>query len=162
MTSFIFRAPSGVPGDVTRPDDTIVEPGTINASAAPQSYGVAVKMVSGKIEAFAAADTADLFYGILSRSAPAIAGNTNESFGSGVPNPDAIQGIVRKGYVNVTCAAGDPVRGAKVWLRVVESLPSLVGDFETAEVVGETVELQNVTWALEGKDADGVTEVYVN
>ena len=50
MTSILYRASSGVAGDVTRPDNTVVEPGLLNAAKAPTAFGAPVKIVSGKFE----------------------------------------------------------------------------------------------------------------
>lgn len=130
MTSYLYRAPAGIAGDISRPDDTIVESGLLNAAEAPTAFGAPVKVVSGKFEKIAASDTAAVFYGILSRIAPSIAGDLTETFAGGTPNTDSVQGIVREGYVNVACTIGTPARGGVVYMRVVADTGKAVGDLE--------------------------------
>ena len=161
MTSFLYRAPSGVAGDVTRPDDTIVEPGLLNAAKAPTAFGAPVKIVSGKFEAIEASDTAAVFYGILSRVAPSIAGDLTQTFASGTPNVESVQGIVVKGYVNVVCTQGTPVRGGAVYMRVTAATGKAVGDLEATADGVNNVALPGVTWAVDGKDASNVTEIRI-
>lgn len=161
MTSFLYRAPSGVAGDITRADDTVVEPGLLNASAAPTAFGAPVKIVSGKFEKIAASDAASVFYGILSRVAPSIAGDTAETFASGTPNTDSVQGIVRRGYVNVVCTIGTPARGGIVYMRVVAATGKAVGDLEATADGTDNVALTGVTWGVSGKDSSNVTEIRI-
>lgn len=161
MTSFLYRAPSGVAGDVTRPDDTIVESGLLNAAKAPTAFGAPVKIVSGKFEAIEASDAATVFYGVLSRVAPSIAGDTAQTFAGGTPNAESVQGIVRKGYVNVLCKQGTPARGGTVYMRVVAAPGKAVGDLEATADGVNNVALTGVTWAVDGKDASNVTEIHI-
>lgn len=135
MTSILYRASAGVAGDVSRPDDTVVEPGLINSAQAPTAFGAPIKLVSGKIEKIAASDVASVFAGILSRIAPSIAGDTAQTFAGGTPNAESVQGIVTEGYVNVACTIGTPVRDGNVYMRVVADTGKAVGDLEaTADV----------------------------
>lgn len=136
MTSILYRASSGVAGDVTRPDDTVVEPGLLNAAKAPTAFGAPVKIVSGKFEKIEASDAATVFAGVLSRIAPSIAGDTAQTFASGTPNTNSVQGIVVKGYVNVVCTIGTPARGGTVYMRVVAGAGKAVGDLEATWGVG--------------------------
>lgn len=161
MTSILYRASSGVAGDVTRPDNTVVESGLLNASAAPTAFGAPVKLVSGKFEKIASGDAATVFAGILSRIAPSIAGDLVQTFAGGTPNADAVQGIVVKGYVNVVCTQGTPARGGQVYMRITADTGKLVGDLETAADAGKCVALSGVTWAVDGKDASNVTEIRI-
>jgi len=161
MTSILYRASSGVAGDVTRPDDTVVESGLLNAAKAPAAFGAPVKIVSGKFEAVEASDAATVFYGILSRVAPSIAGDLAQTFAGGTPNTDSVQGIVREGYVNVVCTVGTPARGGQVFMRITADTGKLVGDIETAADAGKCVALTGVTWAVDGKDSSNVTEIRI-
>lgn len=161
MTAYLYRAPSGVAGDVTRQQDTIVESGLLNSAKAPTAFGAPVKIVSGKFEKIEASDAATVFAGILSRIAPAIAGDTAETFASGTPNAKSVQGVVVKGYVNVKCAIGTPVRGAAVYMRVTAASGKAVGDLEATADDSNNVALAGVTWAVDGKDADGVAEIRI-
>jgi hypothetical protein len=161
MTSFLYRAPAGVAGDVTRPDDTIVESGLLNAAQAPTAFGAPVKLVSGKFEKIASGDTAAVFAGVLSRVAPSIAGDLVQTYAGGTPNTASVQGIVVKGYVNVVCTQGTPARGGSVFVRVTADTGKAVGDFETAADSGKCVALTGVTWAVDGKDASNIAEIRI-
>jgi len=159
MTSFLFSTPAGVPGDITRQQYTIVESGLLNQAKVPTAFGAPVKLVLGRFEAIEAADTAADFAGILSRLAPSIGGAIDGVFGPGTPNPDATQGIIVKGYCNVRCAIGTPVRGAPVYMRVVPDTGKLVGDLEATADGVNNVLLPGVTWAVDGADADKTAEI---
>ena len=159
MTAFLYRAPSGVAGDITRQQDTIVESGLLNAAKAPTAFGAPLKLVSGKFEAIGSGDAATVFAGVLSRVAPSIAGDTAQTFVSGTPNVQSVQGVVVKGYINVKCAVGTPVRGASVYMRVTADTGKAVGDFETAADSGKCVAIAGATWAVDGKDASNVAEI---
>lgn len=161
MTSILYRAPAGVQGDITRPDDTIVESAFIDPAGAPETFGCAVKMVVGKIKAMTTGDTADKFYGVLSRVAPSIGGNLGEGYMDGKPNPAAPQGVVVKGYVNVKCTVGTPLRGAPVYVRVTAATGKAVGDFEANSDGANSVKLENVIWAVAGKDENGLAEIRI-
>lgn len=161
MTAYMFRAPAGVAGDITRPDDTIVESAMIDPTGAPQNFGCAVKMVLGKIKAMTTGDTADKFYGVLSRVAPSISGDLASGLGDGKPNPAAPQGVVVKGYVNVKCAVGEPLRGDPVYVRVTAATGKNVGDFEANSDGANSVKLENVIWAVAGKDENGLSEIRI-
>jgi hypothetical protein len=163
MPAYLTSMPAGVAGDITKATETIVESGVFTSTTAliPTAFGVPVKLVSGKFQTIAASDTASVFAGVLSRHVPSIAGDTVETFEGGTPNPKSVQGIVVRGYVNVKCTVGTPVRGGTVFMRVTESGVKKVGDFETAADSGACVALSNVTWAVSGKDANNVTEIRI-
>lgn len=138
MTSILYRASSGVAGDVTRPDNTVVEPGLLNAAKAPTAFGAPVKIVSGKFEAIEASNAATVFYGILSRIAPSIAGDLVQTYAGGTPNAESVQGVVRKGYVNVVCTIGTPVRNDAVHMRIVADTGKAIGDLEATSDIATT------------------------
>lgn len=133
--SYLYRMPSGVVGSVTRPLETAVESVFLNAAKPVLSFGAPVKLVSGKAEPFEAGDDALDFYGVLGRVAPSIGGSTAQLFTSQVPNTDSVQGIVTRGYVNVACTIGTPVRGGIVYARVVADTGKAIGDFEATSDV---------------------------
>lgn len=161
MVSFVLRAPSGVAGDVTRTDKTVVEPGQLNPAAVPTAYGQPVKLVAGRFNRIAASDPATVFSGVLARIAPGIAGDTTQAFGPGVPNATSTQGVVIEGYVNVLCPIGTPVRGGAVYMRVAVAAGRAIGDFEATADGVNNVLLPNVIWAVDGKDASNVAEIRI-
>lgn len=159
---FLTRALSGFAGDITRPDATDVEAGVLNATTPPLAFGVPVKVVSGQFHRIAASDAATVFYGILARSVPSIAGDTAETFAAGTPNVRQVANIVRRGYVNVVCfGATVPGRGGAVHMYTTAANGRAVGDLVAAADGSNTVVLTGVTWAVDGRDANNIAEIRI-
>lgn len=171
MVSYLYASPSGVPGDVTRVDDSNVEP-VMLASPFPSNYGLPMKYAAGSggapegVTPMIAADTAAVFCGILVRAVPGISGsNTNESFDTFQPNSAEPQGLLVRGYCSVFVQAGSPVRGQVVGLVQTASGGHLAGQFEVA-TTGNNIPLSgtvvgNVTWAADGVDSNGYGEIRI-
>ncbi len=166
MAAYLYQAPAGVIGDVTRTDETNVEPAMLVAvsSVFAQAFGIPMRYVSGGISQFASGSVAADFAGVLIREVPSISGTVTAGLTDNVPNSEAVQGLAVRGYVSVKCVVGTPARGGVVWVRVVASTGHVIGDFETADAgAGATVALSTTqaTWAVDGKDADSVTEIRI-
>lgn len=166
MTSYLYQAPSGVPGDISRPDKSDVEPAFL-ITPFPANFGVAMKNVAGGITPFAAADAAAVFAGILSRAAPGISqSSSNEVVGTFQPNQVEVNGLCIRGYIMVKLnGGGTPVRGAAVGIVQTASGGHPAGAFEVA-TTGNNIPLTatlvgNVTWASDGVDADGNAEIRI-
>jgi hypothetical protein len=170
MTSYLYQAPSGVPGDITRVDESNVEP-TMLVSPFPTNYGQAMKYATGPggtgVTPMGSGDPASAFCGILSRAVPGISqSNTNESTGTFQPNQAEPQGLCVRGYVNVTVNAGTPQRGQPVYIVTTPSGGHPAGAFETTSNSGNntalsSTEVGNVTWAADGVDAFGNAEIRI-
>jgi hypothetical protein len=170
MVSYLYASPSGVPGDVTRVDESNIEP-TMLVSPFPTNYGQPMKYATGPggtgVTPMVASDTASLFAGILTRAVPGISqSNTNESTGTFQPNQAEPQGLCVRGYVSVIVNAGTPARGGLVYVVVTASAGHPAGAFETTANGGNNVALTgtdvgNVTWAADGVDAFGNAEVRI-
>lgn len=165
MTAYLYQSPSGVPGDVTRVDDSLIEP-VMLITPFPANFGVAMKYVPGGVTPFAAADTASLFAGILARAVPGISqSNVNEAVNVFQPNQSEPNGLCVRGYVNVFVNAGTPVRGQVVGIVQTASGGHPAGSFEVA-TTGNNIPLSgtvvgNVTWAADGVDSFGNGEVRI-
>lgn len=165
MTSYLYAAPSGVPGDISRPDESNVEPAFL-ITPFPANYGVAMKYATGGVTPFVAADAAAVFCGVLSRAAPGISqSNSNEAVNTFQPNQQEVQGLCTRGYATVLCNAGTPVRGQVVGIVQTASGGHPAGSFEVA-TTGNNVPLTgtvvgNVTWASDGVDAAGNAEIRI-
>lgn len=159
-TAILKNAPTGFPGDVSRLQDSIVEP--IMMGSQFSGFGLPFKYNgAGKAVPIAAADTAAAFRGILTRMVPSISGNNNQGFDDSIPNLESAQGALKFGYGLVNCKVGTPVRGGVVYMRVVEALPKLVGDFEATADSTNSVALTQCEWATNGKDANGTAEIRI-
>ena len=156
MATLLFTAPAGVPGDITRQQASQIESGLFNVANAPSAYGAPVKLVSGKFEKIASGDAAAVFVGVLTRVAPSL------SNADGTPKAGDVHGIMRRGYVNVLCTIGTPVKGGIVYMRVTAATGKLVGDFEATADSTLNVVLPRVTWAVDGKDASNVAEIRID
>lgn len=161
MTAILYRASSGVPGDITRQLYTNVEQALLNSAKVPAAFGLPVKMTSGKLEKIEVGDNAASFYGILSRLSPSIAGDTAQTFASGTPNASAVQGVVVNGYVNVACTIGTPVRNGTVYMRVVAASGKAIGDLEATADGVNNVALTGVVWASDGRDSSNNAEICI-
>lgn len=175
--AYLLNAPNGVPGDISRPDESSVEPGMLIAVSGvfAQSFGIPVKNATGGFQQFnGGAETASLFAGLLIREVPqqAAQGDLGQFTGT-VPNPVQPQGIMVRGYANVVCAVGTPVRGNPVYCQIVSdssgpggsTVP--VGAFRADGVdSGNAIALTgtkvgNVTWATDGVDSNLNAEIRI-
>jgi len=163
--AYLYQAPAGFAGDITRTDETNVEPAKLVALASvyAQRFGEAMRYVAGGIQQFTTGLTAADFAGVLVREVPSISGSTAQSFTDTVPNPDQVQGLAVRGYVAVKCTAGTPARGGIVYVRIVSATDRPIGAFEADSDGGNSVALSatQAEWASDGKDADGIAELRI-
>lgn len=162
--AYLYNAPAGVAGDITRVDQTNVEPAMLVAATGvyAQAFGIPLKYVSGGVQQFnGGAETEADFAGVLVREVPSISGNALGGFDNNIPNPDQVQGMAVRGYINVKCVAGDPVRGANVFVQIVANGGVAVGAWRATDDGANAIELTNVTWASDGKDADNNAEIRI-
>lgn len=158
MTSFLFKAPAGIPGAITRVDDTTVEPGYIAAANGPTLFGQPVKIdaATGKFLLMGAASVAADFYGILIREVPSISGGSPnaQAFSDGTPSLTSFHGIATRGYVNVVCATGTPVRGGAVYVRILDGGAGRpIGAYEATADGANSVLVPTLVWAANGREA---------
>lgn len=166
MPAYLFQAPNGIPGDITRTDESNVEPAMLVAASSvyAQAFGIPMKYVTGGIQQFnGGAETAASFAGVLIREVPSISGNLNSGFTDNIPFPEVPQGLMVRGYCTVFCAAGTPARGGVVYIQIVANGGVPVGAFRATADSSNTVALTatQAEWATDGKDADGNAELRV-
>lgn len=166
--SYAFQVPAGVPGDVSRPDETNVEQAFL-VSPFPANYGLPMQFASGPagtgVTAIITAAGASGFAGLLVRAAPSISNSsTNESTGIESPNQSEVQGLAVRGYVSVVCAFGTPVRGAAVYVCTTAETGHTVGALEAGSNAYNTILSGEaaVTWAADGKDDFNNAEVRID
>lgn len=166
MTSYLYNSPSGVIGDVSRVDESNVEPAML-VTPFPANYGVAMKYGTNGITPYAAADAATVVAGLLTRAVPGISqSNTNESAGTFQPNQSEPQGLMVRGYATVKVNAGTPVRGQPVYIVQTAAGGHPAGAFETTSNAGANIALSgtiagNWTWASDGVDSQGNAEIRI-
>lgn len=160
--AYLKQAPVGIPGDITRTDETNVEPIMLVAASTvfAQAFGIPLKYVAGGAQQFnGGAETAASFAGVLVREVPSIAGTaaSDLTFDGTVPNPLQPQGMAVRGYVSVKCTQGTPARGGIVYVRIAAgSGLRVVGAFEAVSDGGNSVALSaaQAEWATDGMDTD--------
>lgn len=169
MPAYLFNAPAGFPGDISRPDESNIEPAKLVALASVfvQSFGVAMRYVSGGIQQWTTGLAKADFAGALVREVPSIAGSTLSDVADvndgGVPNPFQVQGLLVRGYMVVKCTQGTPARGGIVYVRIVSATDRPIGAFEASSDGGNSVALDAVQaeWATDGVDANGFAELRI-
>lgn len=164
--AYLKQAPTGVPGDITRPDESNVEPAMLVAASSvyAQSFGIPMKYVVGGIQQFnGGAETAPDFAGVLVREVPSISGSVTAGLTDNTPYPAVPQGLLVRGYINVFCQHGTPVRGAPPYIQIIASGGIPVGAFRADADGGNAVVLTatQAEWASDGLDASGNAELRV-
>lgn len=168
VPAYLFQAPNGVPGDITRTDETNVEPAMLIAASTvfAQKYGIPMKYVTGGIQQFnGGAETAASFAGVLVREVPGIAGSSaSDALNNAVPNPLQPNGLAVRGYISVFCFAGTPARGGVVYVQIIANAGAAVGDFRADGTdSGNAIALTaaQAEWATDGVDADKNAELRI-
>lgn len=171
MVSYLFQAPNGYAGDITRSDESNVEPAQLvgvgtSPIVYPSGFGQPMKYVTGGIQQFnGGAETAASFAGILVREVPGISGSSADDavFEPTSPLPNQIQGLCVRGYVSVKCTQGTPARGGIVYIRIIAASGKFVGDIEAVSDGGNSVALSatQAEWASDGKDSFNNAELRI-
>lgn len=165
MPSYLYQAPAGVAGDITRVDETSVEPAMLVAvsSVYAQAFGIPLVYKTGGVSQWEASHVAADFAGVLVREVPSISGSIAQGFDTNIPNPEQVQGMAVRGYVNVKCKQGTPARGGVVYVRVEADTGKAIGDFEAVSDTTKSVALSatQATWACDGKDSDNNAELRI-
>lgn len=168
--AYTFAAPAGIAGDITRTDETNVEPAQLvpaGGTTFPSAFGLAMKYVSGGIQQFnGGAETAASFAGVIVREVPGISGavaDDSTANGTGTPwGANVPVGMAVRGYVSVQCVYGTPTRGGVVYVRIVANGNNgTVGTFDATSDSSNNVALSNTqaSWASDGKDANNNAEL---
>jgi hypothetical protein len=175
MPAYLFNAPAGFIGDVTRPDESNVEPAFLvgvgtSPPVYPAAFGLAMKYVAGGLQQFnGGAETAPSFAGILIREVPqqgsSLAPDAQSTLTADVPNPVQTQGLLVRGYALVQCTHGTPARGGVVYVQIVADTAAIVGSFRADGTDGSNAIALTATqaeWASDGVDANGFAEIRIS
>jgi hypothetical protein len=174
--AFTFRAGAGFPGEVTRQENSIIEPVVLNASNPPLLYGVPMVIDStggnaGIVRPLVAGDSGlTAFYGILVRPFPTSQasvtnfGNTPLG-GAGVPPTSGPASLLVSGYiaVQVPVAQTLAVKNGLVFIWVAATSGAHIqGGFETVSS-GSTISIPASLCRYNGaQDANGIIELAFN
>lgn len=161
VPAYTLQAPTGVPGDITRTDETNVEPAlqVVQGSDFPK-VGMGVKYTSdGAGIQVPSGDAATAFAGVMVREVPGISNSSadDSSFSPQTPLTTVPVGLAVRGYVSVICVAGTPVRGGVVYWQVTDHSGVKAGAFRADGTdSGNAVALTaaQAEWATNGADAD--------
>lgn len=164
--SYLFEAPNGVAGDITRTDESNVEPAMLVAATGvfAQAFGIPMKYVAGGIQQFSGSEAATAFAGVLVREVPAIGGVGSDLSFATVPYPPVPQGLCVRGYISVLCVVGTPARGGVVYVQVTANAGVAVGSFRADGTdSGNAVALTaaQAEWASDGVDASFNAELRI-
>lgn len=154
--AFLYRMPSGIPGDVSRKSQSTIE--SHISSGTFGGLGVFGKFVGGKFVPLEAADKE--VYGLLVRSYPTQ--SATDSFGNAVPQSGTMQDVLRRGYMTVKCNAGTAKASNTIFVRVNAGTPAKpVGGIEAVADAANTIELKNAIF-MHDADAQGNVEISFN
>lgn len=157
--AILTRMPSGIPGDISRRAQSIVEPVQLDPANAFAGYGLPGKFsAGGKLVPIAAADVGAAVYGFLVRPYPTQTANAD---GSGV-NLSQMGDVLRFGFMTVKCNAGVAAFNGTVYVRVAAAAAGKpIGGIEAAADAGNCVAIPNCTFKA-AADAGGNVEIEFN
>lgn len=162
MTSFLKRMPYGIPGDVTRPSQSTIEAGVLNASLPFTKYGVPGKIASGKFVPLAGGEAAAAIYGLLVRPFPITGANASDPLGTAVPPTSGVADVLRRGYINVKNNAGTPALNGVVYVRIAAgTVNQPIGGIEAAADGANTIVMTGAIF-MGAADANGNVEIAYN
>ncbi|WP_038342296.1 hypothetical protein [Acinetobacter sp. A47] len=152
--AFLYRMPSGIPGDISRKAHSTVEAHITKGNFS--GFGLFGKLTAAGFVPLEAADT-DV-YGLIVRSYPTQ--SAVNGMGLAVPQPNIVHDVMRRGYMTVKCNAGTAKTAGKVFVRVAAGTDlKPVGGIEAVADGANTIELKN---ALFMHDADAQNNVEIS
>lgn len=154
---FLYRMPSGIPGDVSRKSHSTIEAHPITGSFA--AYGLFGKLdTNGNFAPLGSSDTS--VYGLLVRAYPVQ--STTNTQGPAMPPTSGIQDVLRRGYMTVLCNAGTAKKGGAVFVRVdAATVSKPIGGIEAVADGVNTIQLSNSIF-MHDADAAGNVEISYN
>lgn len=156
--AFLYRMPSGIPGDNSRPSVATIEPVMLDSTNPFAVYGVPGKIAGGKFVPLAEGDPATVIYGLLVRAYPAMGSEITNLMGP----RNSVGDAMRRGYMTVKLNAGTSALGGAVYVRVgAASATKPIGGIEAVADSTNTVVLTGATF-MSAADADGNVEIAYN
>jgi hypothetical protein len=156
--SLLYRMASGIPGDVSRPAQSLIEPATLNAALPFSAYGMVGKFAAGKFVPLAGGETAADVRGFLVRPYPTQTANAD---GSGIQQ-GIIGNVMRRGYMTVKCGAGVPAKDGQVYARIAAAAAGKpIAGVEATADGANTIAITGCRFTGPA-DADGNVEIEYN
>jgi hypothetical protein len=155
--------PAGIPGDLTRPAQATVSTELLDTTYYPTKFGVpgAIDATSHNFRAIKASDTAASVYGFYVRPFPT-AGNGTDGLGTSTPPVSGIANVLKRGYINVVCNYGTPVKNGAVYVRTVANgANTIIGGVEAQSDSTNSFVLTGATFTGP-MDANGNAEIAYN
>ncbi|EHU1291166.1 hypothetical protein [Acinetobacter baumannii] len=154
--AYLYRMPSGIPGDISRKAHSTVEAHILKGNFG--AFGIFGKLTADGIVPLEAADT-DV-YGLIVRSYPTQ--SALNGIGAAVPQSGIVNDIMRRGYMTVKCNAGTAKKAGKVYVRVATGTElKPIGGIEAVADGVNTIEIKNATF-MHDADAQGNVEISYN
>lgn len=158
--AFLYRMPSGIPGDVSRKLESTVESQLFDSAHPFSAYGLFGKLANGKFIPMGAGDTADSVYGLLVRPYPTH--SSQEPLGVATPPTSGVANVMRRGYMSVKNNAGNPTNGSQVYVRVANAASGKpLGGIEAVADGTNTIAIKGCIFTNAG-DANGQIEIAFN
>lgn len=154
--AFLYRMPSGIPGDVSRKSQSTIEAHPVGGQLA--SYGVFGQF--NNEGQFVALDANTQFpYGLLVRAYPTQ--STTNELGLAVPPSKGICDVLVRGYMTVKNNAGTAKKAQPVYVRIANGTAlKPIGGIEAVAVDGENIAVNAIF--MNEADASGNVEIAFN
>lgn len=156
--AILYRMPSGVPGDISRRAQSVVEQVFLDPAKPFPAFGLPGKIAGGKFVPLEAGDTADVIYGLFVRPYPTQTANAD---GSGIGS-GKVGDCLRKGFMTVYNRAGAPAFNGAAYARIAAPAGvKIVSGIEAVADGANTIAIPKCTFKDAG-DASGNVEIEFN
>lgn len=156
--AYLTRMPSGIPGDISRRAQSVVEQVVLDPAKPFSAYGLPGKIVAGKFVPLEAADTAAVIYGFLVRPYPTQTANAD---GTGV-STGKVGDALRFGFMTIKNNAGTPALNSQAYTRIANPVAGKpIGGIEAVADGANTVAIGKCTFKDPG-DSAGNVEIEFN
>ncbi|MBR7679976.1 structural cement protein Gp24 [Acinetobacter nosocomialis] len=154
--AYLYRMPSGIPGDISRKAHSTVEAHITKGDFG--AFGIFGKLTADGFVPLEPTDT-DV-YGLIVRSFPTQ--SAVNGMGAATPQTGIINDVMRRGYMTVKCTAGTAKTAGKVYVRVASgSELKPIGGIEAVADGVNTIELKNAMF-MHDADAQNNVEISYN
>ncbi|MBK0062159.1 MULTISPECIES: hypothetical protein [unclassified Acinetobacter] len=156
--AFLYRMPSGIPGDVSRKSQSTIESHHVGGQFAAFGLFGKLSATTGDFVPLESTDTA--VYGLLVRAYPTQ--SAQNELGNAVPVASGVQDVLVRGYMTVRCNAGTAKKAGKVFVRVAAGTTvKPVGGIEAVADSTNTIEITKAMF-MHDADAQGNVEIAFN